>query len=162
MPEVDDESPIYPFYTNIGKFVVEFEQNCHTIESGIRCILALEGLGNEKIQEILIAGLEAEQLRALFQSLCYEYLKPDAETAKIIDYVLKTFQELISVRNDLIHGKWFMVIMNGGEGGSKPIALGQKLHRKKTGSATKMFKNDVNFFENLVGQALFLMIMLQN
>jgi len=47
-------------YTRIGEFVVEFEQICHTIESGIRCILSKEGLENEQIHEILLAGFTAD------------------------------------------------------------------------------------------------------
>ncbi|MGD0970849.1 MAG: hypothetical protein ABSA04_05525 [Desulfobaccales bacterium] len=139
-------------YTHIGRFVVEFEQICHSIESGIRCILLREGLENEQIHEILLAGFTAEPLNELFRSLCNAHLKPDKETSKIINYVINTFKKLIPVRNDLLHGKWFMILKEL-EGKHKPVALGQKLHKNKTGSATKRFEYDVEKFKKLVMQA---------
>jgi len=139
-------------YTQIGRFVVEFEQICHSIERGIRCILLKEGLGNEQIHEILLAGLTAEPLSDLFQSLCNVHLKPDKETSKIINYVFNTFKKFIPVRNDLLHGKW-LIILKDFEGKPKPFAHGQKLHKNKTGSATKLFEYDVEDFKQLVNQA---------
>jgi hypothetical protein len=144
-----EEDRIGAIYTNIGRFAVEFQQICHTIECGIRCILVKEGLESDRIQEILLAGLTAEPLSALFHSLCYEHLKPDTETAKVIDSVFSTFKNLISARNDLLHGKWFLAEENF-EGRRRAIAFGQKLHKKKTGSATKEFKHDTMAFEGLV------------
>ncbi len=148
----EKEKNISSIYGNIGKFVVEFEQVCQTMESGIRSILTMEGLKSDRVQEILLADLTAEPLRALFHSLCYEHLKPDAETAKIIDYVFSTFQKLIPDRNNLLHVKWFLIEQEL-EGRKQAIALGQKLHKKKTGSATKQLKYDIDTFENLVLQA---------
>lgn len=135
-------------YIFLGRFAVEFEDICHTMESGVRCILAGEGLGNEKIQEVLLAGLTAEPLRSLFHSLCYEHLKPNEEETSIIDTVFKKFQELIGLRNDLLHTAWALVF-DISEDEPKPIGIGVKLHKKKTGSATKQFKHGIEYFEGL-------------
>jgi len=60
---------------------------------------------------------------------------------------------LISIRNDLLHGKWF-IILKELQGKHKAVALGQKLHKKKTGSATKKFEYNVENFEYFVMQAI--------
>jgi len=134
-------------YATIGRFAVEFEQICHTMESGVRCILALEGLESERIQEILLSGLTAEPLSALFRSLCSEHLKPNATEAKIIKQVFSTLQHLISARNDLLHSKWFLALREDDDG-CQAVAFGSKLHKNSRGAATKRFEyNSTNFQE---------------
>lgn len=139
-------------YATIGRFAVEFEQICHTMESGIRCILALEGLQNERIQEIMLSGLNAEPLSALFRSLCSEYLKPNVIEAKIIKQVFSTLQHLISTRNDLLHSKWFLALSEEGVG-CQAVAFGNKLHKNSKGAATKNFEYNLTNFKTLYEQS---------
>jgi hypothetical protein len=124
------EAEVERIFTFIGRFAVEFEDICHTMESGVRCILVGEGLGNEKIQEVLLAGFTAEPLRSLFHSLCYEHLKPNEEEKKIIDTVFNKVQSLIGLRNDLLHTTWALGL-DMSEEEAKPIGIGVKLHKKK-------------------------------
>jgi len=146
------EADVERIFTFIGRFAVEFEDICHTMESGVRCILVGEGLGNEKIQEVLLAGFTAEPLRSLFHSLCYEHLKPNEEEKKIIETVFNKVQELIGLRNDLLHTTWALGL-DVSEEEAKPIGIGVKLHKKKTGSATKQFKYGIEYFEELYKKA---------
>ena len=75
-------------------------------------------------------------------------MKPNEEEIKIIDTVFKKFQELIGLRNDLLHATWALVL-DISEGEPKPIGIGVKLHKKKTASATKQFKYGIKHFEEL-------------
>jgi hypothetical protein len=149
---MDETENYIDIYTHIGRFVVQFEQICHQMEIGISSILLKEGLKNTKIHEILLAGFTAEPLSALFQSLCKEHLKPDIKTSKIINYVFNTFRDLISVRNDVLHGKFVIVLQQSGRK-NKPIALYQKLQKNKNGSASKKLEYDIDKFKTFLAQA---------
>lgn len=142
-------SDVESIYANIGRFAVEFEQICHSMESGTRCILLAEGLKNENIQEVLLAKITAEPLSSLYQSLCYEHLKPSTAEGKIVDFVFKNFNDLISKRNDLLHGKWFLCLKDTGDGGKAAVGLGVKLHKNKAGASTKRFEYSDRDFEQL-------------
>lgn len=140
------------FYTYIGKFAVEFEAICFVMESGIRGILYREGLKNDQIQEILLAGLTAEPLSALYRSLCGEFLQPNQIETEIIKYSFKLFQELISIRNDVLHGKW-AIFTRGKDDNPQGIAIGHKLHKNAKGKATKTFFHDITEFQKLIKKA---------
>lgn len=148
----EKERDIDLMYATIGRFAVEFEQICHTMESGVRSILALEGLQSDRIQEILLSGLTAEPLSALFRSLCSEHLKPNETEAKIIKQVFSTLQQLISARNDLLHSKWFLALKEKNEG-CQAVAFGSKLHKNSRGAATKRFEYTSTNFQELYEQS---------
>jgi len=139
-------------YLYIGKFAVEFEQICHAMEGGIRLILDLEGLKNERIHEILLSDLTANLLSELFRSLCSEYLKPNPLELKIIKSIFKSFQILVTVRNDLLHGKWAIFLKQVNEE-YQSAALGNKLHRNSKGAASKKFDFSVDDFKSHYEQA---------
>ena len=78
--------------TKIGRFAVEFEAARHTIDIGIRCILAKEGLENDQIYEILSDDLTLKPLTVQYHSLSYGHLRLDTEAYEIIDYIFSTLR----------------------------------------------------------------------
>lgn len=146
-------SDVESIYAKIGRFAVEFEQTCHTMENGVRYILLGEGLVNENIQEVLLAGLTAEPLSTLLHSLCHEHLKPTPAEGKIIDFIFTNFKNLNSKRNDLLHGKWFFGETTTDYGEMSVVGFGVKLHKKKTGTSTKRFEYSESDFDELYTSA---------
>ena len=136
----------------IGRFCVDFEQVCRSMETCIRTILHGQGLTNEPIQEILLSGHTAEPLRALLQSLVGQTLAKTDEENKICSKVFGRLQELINERNDLMHSKWYFVGLKNEEGWQEILALGEKLHANKQGVATKSFNLEKQKLETLVKQ----------
>jgi hypothetical protein len=87
---------------------VKFEHACHAIQFGIIGLLACAGLQNQGVAQIIVAGLTAEPLRKLFQSLVAQSQILNDNEKKILNIMLKRFQELTNERNDIIHSMWFV------------------------------------------------------
>lgn len=136
----------------IGRFCVDFEQVCRSMETCIRTILHGYGLTSEPIQEILLSGYTAEPLRVLLQSLVGQTLAKGTEEKKICSKVFGRLQELINERNDLIHSKGYFVGLKNEEKQQKILALGEKLHANKQGVATKSFNLEKPKLKALIQQ----------
>jgi hypothetical protein len=152
---VGSDKAIYEAY---GKFAIEFEMVCDGLENLVRTVLDAEGLDNPRIQECLIAGLTAEPLSSLAQSLCYEHLRPSDEASKVIDFVFAAFRKLIQKRNDLIHGKHFIFFYDSTTDTAKPSerTFSYKVHRNKKGSTpkrTQYCSDDLNLLYNEARQS---------
>lgn len=124
-------------YEYIGRFCVEFEQVCRSMETCVRTILANAGLSDEPIQEILLSGYTAEPLRALLQNLVGQTLVKTDDERQVCKKVFGQLQELVSKRNDLIHSQWHIVGLRNEDEQQEILALGRKLHANKQGVATK-------------------------
>ena len=124
-------------YENIGRFCVDFELVCRSMETCIRTILHKEGLKKEAIQEIILAGMTAYPLLTLLQRLIGETLADTSEEKAISSRLFKELGDLVEERNNLIHAKWFLVGMGTKEEEMEIVALGEKLYANKEGTATK-------------------------
>jgi hypothetical protein len=87
----------------IGEFVVAFEQTCHAMQTCIIGILACAGLRDQQVVQIILAGVTAEPLRAMFESLIGERVQLNEVERGIIKNSVNRFQKLTEERNDIIH-----------------------------------------------------------
>ena len=128
------------FYEHLGRFAVDFEQVCHSMEVCIRNILDKSGLTDPGIQEVLLSGYNADALRALLQNLLGRTIKFNKDEKDLCSRALNKVQKLISRRNDVIHGKWFMLTEIDDNKNRNIFSLGYKLHANSSGLSTKDIK----------------------
>lgn len=139
-------------YASLGKFVVKFEQVCHTMRTAIIFILDDSGLKNQQLSNIMLSDHTAEPLRSILHSLIGETVQLNENEKKIIKNIFARIQQLTRSRNDIVHSMWFIGWRN------KTMidfaeASGYKLHKNKDGSATKIFKYEKVDFEELSKEA---------
>jgi hypothetical protein len=140
-------------YAAIGKFCVEFEQLCFEIQNTIMTILDKEGLQNDGVLKILLAGDTAELLRQKLLALLPETVSLNDQEKKIVKNMFSRIQKLINLRNDILHATWFIGWIR------KPIeiarsARGQKYGKNKEGANTKNFDYKVADFSESTAKAM--------
>lgn len=140
-------------YAAIGKFCVEFEQLCFEIQNTIMTILDREGLQNEGLLKILLAGDTAEPLRQKLLALLPMTVSLNDQEKKIVKNIFSRIQKLINLRNDILHATWFVGWVR------EPIdmaksAMGQKYDKNKEGKNTKKFNYKVADFSELTEKAM--------
>lgn len=120
----------------IGEFVVSFEKICFAMETGISFILNAEGLRNQRVGDVILAGMTADPLASLYAAIVAETQDLVPDDQKIVDNALKRFQKLTSIRNDIVHGMWF--IGNGNDQTTDwSNTTTRKLHKNKKGVVYK-------------------------
>lgn len=137
-------------YENIGRFAVNFEHVCRSMETCIRNILDRQGLENAAVQEILLAGMTADPLLILLQRLVGETIAGTKEEKAVSTRLFRELRTLVEKRNDLLHAKWFLVGMGAKEEEIAVKALGEKLHANKKGTATKNLNLKKEEIEQLI------------
>lgn len=136
-------------YEHIGKFCVEFELFCGSMEACIRNVLHVQNLTNESIQTILLTGLTAEPLRTLLQRLTGETILTE-ENKALLSKAFNELQKLIGERNNLIHCKWYIYGYETQEEINKILVDGEKLHANKEGESIKNVKLEKEKVEMLI------------
>jgi len=139
-------------YANIGEFVVKFEHVCHAMQTTITFIMQGEGLRNQQVAHIVLAGYTADPLRTLLESLIGEVITLNDNEIKIIKNIFARIQKLTAVRNDIVHSTWFI---GWGNETTQDFseAPGYKLHKNKQGIATKSFKYQAEDFAAYILEA---------
>ncbi len=141
-------------YRSIGEFVVKFECVCFSLMRGIMAMLERSGLRDQQISNILLAGLTAEPIRTLFESLAAQTDWLKTEERERLKTLLSRFQKLTSERNDVVHGTWLIEYGNyASHAQDFSTAFGMKLHKNKNGIATKSFKRTREDFAVLINEA---------
>ncbi len=144
-----DEKEIYE---HVGKFCIEFEQMCRSMEVCSRTIIQGQGLTNDSVSEILLADYTADPLRSLLHSLVGQTLVKDKEENDICSKIFNYIKKLAEHRNDLIHSKWYLYGLRKEEEVEEVIASGFRLHANKEGSATKEIKMSKSHLDKLLNQ----------
>jgi hypothetical protein len=139
-------------YEAIGRFVVEFEQACHEIQICVVFILWKAGLHDQRVSQIVIAGMTAEPLRTLFESLVGQQVPLNEIEKKMVKNAISRFQKLTSDRNDVIHTTW-NIGWGDGTYDDFSTASGSKFHKNKDGAAAKSFENKAEDFALLTQEA---------
>ncbi len=139
-------------YRSVGKFVVEFEHVCSALQAGIVFILHRSGLHDQNISQILLAGINADPLRTLFESLVNETQSLSKTDTKILKSTLNRFQRLTEQRNNVVHSVWFI---GWGNDSTEDFseASGIKYHKNKKGADVKTFRQKAEDFNNLIQEA---------
>lgn len=157
--EVTRDSQIKDLHRAFGEFAVAFESVTH---QEWRCILWLldgAGLKDQQIVQILLAGYTAEPMRVMLQSLI-GHIRPDNAAEKaIVKNLLVRHQNLISIRNDVLHGIWF-IGYGDEETTDWSTAVGYKLDKDKKGAKNKTFEYKVEDFEEMTREAMDLAVAL--
>ena len=139
-------------YANIGEFVVKFEHVCRAMQSTITMMMYKQGLQNQQVTHIFLAGYTADPLRTLLESLIGELVTPNDKERKIVKNILSRIQKLTEKRNDVVHSTWFI-----GWGNEQTQdfseAPGHKLHKNKQGASIKSFRYKAEDFSSLVDEA---------
>lgn len=141
-------------YRSIGEFVVVFELVCLSISLCVKATFERAGLRNQRIGDVLLAGMTAEPLRALLESLVAEtaWLRPAEQDA--LKGLLTRFQKLASERNEVVHGMWLIQFENYASHQSDfKTATGLKFHKNKDGAATKLLERSVADLDALIGES---------
>ena len=125
-------------YANIGKSIVEFEHLCRAMQSAITFILQRQGLQNQHVTNILLAGLTASPLQSLLESLIGELVELNDNEKKIVKNIFSRIQKIIERRNNIAHSTWFI---GYGSRATEDFSetSGFKLHKNKQGSKSKIF-----------------------
>ena len=150
--EVTRDSQMKELHRAIGEFAVAFESVTHQEWRCISWLLYSAGLKDQQIVQILLAGYTAGRMRAMLQSLI-GHIRPEnnAEEAIVKD-LLDRHQRLISRRNDVLHGTWFIGYGNE-ETTDWSTAIGFKLGKDGKGAKNKTFQYKVEDFEEMIGEA---------
>ncbi len=139
-------------YRAIGEFVVAFESACHSIQICIIWLFHRAGITNQQVSTIILAGVTAEPLRTLFESLVAELVQLNEAERKIVKDAVNRFQKLTQERNDIVHSTWF--VGWGNESTSDfSEASGHKLHKDRSGAAVKSFRRRAEDFATLTLEA---------
>jgi len=146
------DAEVAEIYSAIGEFAVAFESITH---EEMRCILWLLtnlGLKDQNVIQILLVGHSAESMRVLLQSLISQVRPKNPEEEEIISDVLDRHQKLISERNDILHGHWYIGWGNE-ETTDWRTARGFKLGKNKSGPTLKTLEYEIEGFKQLTAEA---------
>ena len=98
-------------FEQIGRFVVEFEQACSWLRVGIVFALQRDGLRTQSLARILTdnRSMTAAPLIQAYDAIMTETgIREDPIQKEVLDQASKEFRELMSERNKIVHGLWFI------------------------------------------------------
>ncbi len=150
--DVTRDSQMKELHRAIGEFAVAFESVTHQEWRCISWLLASAGLKDRHIVQILLAGYTAGRMRAMLQSLLGHIRPENAAEEAIIKDFLDRHQQLITRRNDVLHGTWFIGYGNE-ETTDWSTAVGFKLGKDGKGAKHKTFEYKVDDFEEMTKEA---------
>jgi hypothetical protein len=96
----------------IGEFVLAFESLCHSLEMGIKDILARKGLEDAKLVEILIGDMTLFPMQNIYRSLLVQAFELDNTEIAIINNIFKRICDTNEERNGILHSAWFIDFKN--------------------------------------------------
>jgi hypothetical protein len=123
-------------FAPVGRFVVSFENLCHELRTmGIR-LFEMAGLRKSDLAEITFAGLTASPLLEVIVSLISQSFDLSTEQANQLSEIRKRAENLIAIRNRIIHSTWRLFDFADVEHGV-PSGLLVSKRRKRTGLGTQ-------------------------
>jgi len=124
-------------YAPIGQFIVEFENVCEAMRSAGIWAFQRDGLRNRKLAELTFAGLTASPLLEVFTSIISQSLTLGTEDKNRLSEIRKRTEQLITVRNRVIHSTWRFFDFADIEQGT-PEGLLMSSRRTRHGLDTRM------------------------
>jgi hypothetical protein len=91
---------------SLGKFIVEFERVCSSLQYLVIFILQDNGLRNQQLAKAVIGDKAAYELRKLFETIYQELPNQDADDKRAVKNLLSRFDRVTEFRNELAHANW--------------------------------------------------------
>jgi hypothetical protein len=139
------------FYRLIGEFCVQFEEICFLMEECACNVLNKNGLKNDRIQKVLLAGLTAEPLQRMLRALLMEHFKEERYKT-VIAVFFRDFEKLTSMRNSIVHGKWNPPIDDENWRRKDNAVLSRKLKTSKRGEESEYLKYRIDDFQKYIDE----------
>jgi hypothetical protein len=92
-------------YALLGEFVAKFQIICMELHAGI---LFMAGLRNESVMRAALADMTAQPLLNTYRSIASDVYKLKESQSEILLNVVNRVQALITKRNEILHGTWFI------------------------------------------------------
>jgi len=104
----DKNTDLSLFYEYIGGFVVAFEETCGAVRFCITQALHGNGLKDTTVAQAVTADLTAAPLHKMLLGLSGIAVskRKDDHLRRVSKELLKRYQELIGIRNELLHSRW--------------------------------------------------------
>ena len=140
-------------YEQIGRLVVEFEQACSWLRIGIIFSLHCDGLRTQSLAQILIDNnfMTAMPLIEAYDAIMTEIgVREDPIQKEVLDQISREFRVLISERNKVVHGLWFIGYASVDDSDFSEIAGLKGNPSKKQGMSFQHLPTSVEEIEKLV------------
>lgn len=95
-------------YALLGKFVNKFELMIYQLRESIKNNAGLQDIRQQKISNIFLAEATANSLINIYRSIILLNPNLDKFTSTLISSLYKRTKDLISKRNEIIHGTYFI------------------------------------------------------
>jgi hypothetical protein len=122
-------------FAPLGRFIFNFEYLCHELRAtGVR-VFEIAGLKKLELAEVTFAGLTASPLLEVIASLLAQSANLSSEQTRQLCDIRKRVENLIVIRNRVIHSTWQLFDFADVEYGA-PDGLLINKRRKRTGLET--------------------------
>lgn len=136
-------------YALMGEFVVEFEQVCLSLKTGITILTNLHGLKNQQLINAVLAEYTAYPLLKVFISVFLEEKENVNDMPERLKEINSRMTKLTEIRNDYVHGTLFVGFGNE-QTQTYETANGFKLKNTKKGVVVNNLTiNDETFMEHV-------------
>ncbi|QNU62275.1 hypothetical protein [Vreelandella titanicae] len=135
-------------YRAYGEFLVRFEHIVFKMQQVVIFILDSQGLKNQQVTQILLAGHTAYPLQDILHSLVSETQNLDTQREKLINKIFKNIKSIIEIRNDLAHS--VSLIGYSAPGTEYSSFRTTKFSRNKSGASPKNNHYTVEKLDQLI------------
>lgn len=145
-------------FAAIGHFVQEFGQICYWLQFDFIQLLSDNGLKDQAISNIVIGNraITAEPLIQIMEGLVGHLLDEENENERIGKEVFRhaanRFRNLVKIRNDIVHGTWFIGWGNDAKTDFSKIS-GVKLNPNRNGFEIKNLPHSIEEIRKHIDEA---------
>lgn len=147
---MDDEqkAQIDQIYRSIGEFTVLFSTACFYMEEGCKYMHELKN-GTEFGDYGHVAGELAENYKAYLKE-CLKEIVNSKQNKKIINKYFKIIDQLVTDRNNILHGIHFVGYASEPNGDCSEVMT---IRHPRASSTTKIINNTISSLEDLASRA---------
>ena len=143
-------------YEQIGRFVVEFEKACAALRYGIIFSLQRDGLRTQRLAQILTDNIfmtETPLIESHDAVMTELGFRKDPIQKEVMDQVSNEFRALMSERNRIVHGHWFIGYAGADDHDFSKIGGLKGRPSKKAGMSFQQLPTSVEEIAGLVERA---------
>ncbi len=141
-------------YAALGEFMTEFEQICHALRLSFVFLLQGKGLKDQTVANIIIGNraISAGPLIEIMEGLVGHLVGKNPVGMQIFGKTATRFRNLTEIRNDFVHGTWFIGWANPEDTDFSEIR-GYKLNPNKKGMTLKVLPKSVDEIRANIAEA---------